>query len=113
MFNSEQAQQKWGALLDHPDCTPIKDNYRRAVTATLLENQEKAMREERLQQSFLHEANDTVTGDVKGAFKELQTLTGANIIGPPQIIHAQIGEVFARTLNEIQLNELDNIEDQP
>ena len=64
MFNSEQAQQKWGALLDHPDCTPIKDNYRRAVTATLLENQEKAMREERLQQSFLHEANDTVTGDV-------------------------------------------------
>ncbi len=64
MFNSEQAQQKWGALLDHPDCTPIKDNYRRAVTATLLENQEKAMREERLQQSFLHEGNDTVTGDV-------------------------------------------------
>ena len=56
-------------------------------------------------------AGDTVTGDVKGAFKELQTLTGANIMGPPQIIHAQIGEVFARTLNEIQLNELDNIED--
>ena len=64
MFNSEHAQKKWGALLDHPDCTPIQDNYRRAVTATLLENQEKAMKEERLQQSFLHEANDTVTGDV-------------------------------------------------
>ena len=64
MFNSEHAQKKWGALLDHPDCTPIQDNYRRAVTATLLENQEKAMEEERLQQSFLHEANDTVTGDI-------------------------------------------------
>lgn len=35
MFNSEQAQKKWSALLDHADCEPIKDNYRRAVTATL------------------------------------------------------------------------------
>ena len=68
MFNSEQAQKKWSALLDHADCEPIKDNYRRAVTATLLENQERAMQEERAQQSFqLNEASDTVASNV-GAF---------------------------------------------
>jgi len=64
MFNSEQAQKKWGALLDHADCEPIKDNYRRAVTATLLENQERAMREERAQQSFQLNESDTQTADM-------------------------------------------------
>ena len=30
----------------HEDLPPIKDQYRKAVTAVLLENQEKAMREQ-------------------------------------------------------------------
>ena len=47
MFLSENAQQKWAAILDHPDLTPIKDSYKRQVTAVLLENQERALREER------------------------------------------------------------------
>ena len=64
MFNSEHAQKKWGALLDHADCEPIKDNYRRAVTATLLENQERAMREERAQQSFQLNESETQTADM-------------------------------------------------
>ena len=65
MFNSENAQRKWAPLLEHADCEPIKDNYRKAVTAVLLENQEKAMREERAQANFLTEANDTVASNVQ------------------------------------------------
>jgi len=48
MFLTEQLQQKWGAILEHPDLPEIKDTYKRAVTTVLLENQEKSLREERM-----------------------------------------------------------------
>lgn len=47
MLMTEALQQKWGAILEHPDLPEIKDMYKRAVTSVLLENQEKALREER------------------------------------------------------------------
>jgi len=47
MLMTEGLQQKWGAILEHPDLPEIKDTYKRAVTSVLLENQEKALREER------------------------------------------------------------------
>jgi hypothetical protein len=47
MYLTEQLENKWGPILDHEAATPIKDKYRRAVTALVLENQEKAMAEER------------------------------------------------------------------
>ena len=47
MFLSENYQKKWSAILDHPELPQIKDSYKRAVTAVLLENQEKSLREER------------------------------------------------------------------
>ena len=46
MFQSEQLQEKWSPLLDYEGLDPIKDNHRRAVTAVLLENQEKFLKEE-------------------------------------------------------------------
>jgi hypothetical protein len=52
MFNSENAQKKWAPILEHKDLPAIKDNYRKAVTAIILENQEKALREERANSSF-------------------------------------------------------------
>jgi len=52
MFNSEKLQEKWNPIINHKDLPAIKDNYRRAVTACILENQEKALREERAQSSF-------------------------------------------------------------
>ena len=52
MFNAEQLQEKWAPLLDYNGLGEIKDSHRRAVTAILLENQEKALREER---EFLYE----------------------------------------------------------
>ena len=39
MYLSEQLQKKWEGVLDHPDLAPIKDPYRKAVTAVVLENQ--------------------------------------------------------------------------
>ena len=47
MFLSENLQQKWQAILEHPDLPTIKDSYKRAVTSVLLENQERSLREER------------------------------------------------------------------
>jgi len=47
MYLSEQLQEKWGKILNHEDLPEIKDQYKKSVTAVLLENQEKALREER------------------------------------------------------------------
>ena len=51
MFQSEHLQEKWAPLLNHEGCDKISDPHRRAVTAVLLENQEKFLRE---QSSFEH-----------------------------------------------------------
>ena len=46
MFHSEHLQEKWAPLLDYQGLDPIKDSHRRAVTAVLLENQERFVREQ-------------------------------------------------------------------
>jgi hypothetical protein len=46
MYLTEQLESKWSPVLDHDGLPKIKDSYRRAVTAMVLENQEKAMAEE-------------------------------------------------------------------
>ena len=43
MYLSENLQKKWEGVLDHPDLAPIKDPYRKAVTAVILENQAQEM----------------------------------------------------------------------
>src|SRR5210317_1124605 len=53
MFQTEHLQEKWQPVLEHNDLPEIKDSYRRAVTTVILENQEKALREDR---NFLNEA---------------------------------------------------------
>ena len=68
MFHSEQLQEKWAPLLNHEGSEPIKDPHRKAVTAVLLENQEKFQREQSAfneSGSFLTEAvptNNTASG---------------------------------------------------
>ena len=58
MFNSEYLQEKWAPILDYDGLDAIKDSHRRSVTAVLLENQEKELREER---NFLSEAPNVNT----------------------------------------------------
>ena len=59
MYNSENLQEKWQPVLAHPDLPEIKDNYKKAVTSIILENQEKAMKEDN---AFLSEAAPTNSG---------------------------------------------------
>jgi hypothetical protein len=47
MFQTEHLQEKWQPVLEHPDLPKIEDSYKRAVTTLILENQEKAMKEDR------------------------------------------------------------------
>ena len=56
MYLSEQYEKKWQPVLEHPDLPKVKDSYRRAVTATILENQERAMKEDA---AFLSESAPT------------------------------------------------------
>jgi len=46
MFQTEHLQEKWQPVLEHPDLPKIEDSYKRAVTTLLLDNQEKAMKED-------------------------------------------------------------------
>jgi hypothetical protein len=43
MYLSEQLQTKWAGVLEHADLPAIKDPYRKAVTAVILENQAQEM----------------------------------------------------------------------
>ena len=56
MFQTQNLQEKWQPVLEHPELPKIDDAYRRAVTTVILENQEKALREDR---AFLGEAAPT------------------------------------------------------
>jgi len=63
MFNAEKLQEKWAPVIEHADLPQIKDGYRKAVTALVLENQEKALAEERSHQQFqLNETAANATG---------------------------------------------------
>jgi len=53
MYLTENLQEKWQPVLEHPDLPKIEDSYKRAVTTVILENQEKAVREDK---AFLSEA---------------------------------------------------------
>jgi len=63
MFNAEHLQEKWSPILDYDGLDPIRDSHRRAVTAILLENQERELREER---SFLSESPTVNTQSTAG-----------------------------------------------
>ena len=43
MYLTEELQKKWQPVLEHPELEAIKDPYKRAVTALVLENQQQAM----------------------------------------------------------------------
>ena len=45
MYLQEEIQKRWAPILEHPDLPSIKDSHRRSVTAVVLENTARAMRE--------------------------------------------------------------------
>ena len=61
MYLNEEIQSKWKPVLEHGDLEPIKDAHKRAVTAQILENTERALREAEYQvrgSQRLFEANN-------------------------------------------------------
>ena len=64
MFNTEYLQEKWAPILDYSGLDQIKDSHRRSVTAILLENQERELREE---SAFLYETPTMATQSSAGA----------------------------------------------
>jgi hypothetical protein len=63
MYMTEELQSKWAPVLEHPELEAIKDPYKRAVTALVLENQHQAMKQDR---QALNEA-DTGPTNVTGS----------------------------------------------
>ena len=67
MFQTEHLQEKWAPLLDYDGLDPIKDSHRRAVTAVLLENQEKFLREQSAFSNGMLMESPTNSGNAAGA----------------------------------------------
>ena len=55
MFLSEELKQKWQPILEHPELEAIKDPYKKAVTAMVLENQAQAMASDGANMAMLNE----------------------------------------------------------
>ena len=65
--------EKWGPVLNHESMPVIKDNYRKEVTAILLENQEREMGK---QAGILNEASPTNSGGTGLAMGHAGATTG-------------------------------------
>jgi hypothetical protein len=72
MFMTEQLQEKWEKVLDHPELEAIKDPYKKAVTALVLENQHQAMRQDRAQ--MLNEVSDAGPTNVAGGVQNFDPI---------------------------------------
>ena len=64
MYLTEELQKKWQPVLEHPELETIKDPYKKAVTALVLENQQMAMRQDR---QALNETSDAGPTNVTGS----------------------------------------------
>ena len=58
----DSLEEKWTPILNHTDLEPIQDSYKRKVTAVLLENNEKALREQYLSETPLNAAGGYIGG---------------------------------------------------
>jgi hypothetical protein len=119
MFLSEQIEKKWEPVLKHESLPDIKDSYKRSVTAVVLENQEKALREERGIMEATH-ANQTGAGVdnydpilislVRRALPNLMAYDVAGVqpmTGPTGLIFAMKSHYSSQSGTEALFNEAD------
>ena len=120
MYLSEEIQTKWSPVLDHPDLQEITDPYRKSVTAVILENQEKALREEKQVFSEAVHANN-MSGEidtydpilislVRRALPNLMAYDVAGVqpmTGPTGLIFAMKSHYTSQTGTEALFNEAD------
>ena len=67
MYLTEELQKKWAPVLEHPELESIKDPYKKAVTALVLENQQQAMQEsaQQLNETTYSAAPTNIAGGVQ------------------------------------------------
>jgi hypothetical protein len=65
MINRQDLVKKWAPILEHESAPKIRDNYRKEVTAVLLENQEIEMRRGR---EAMGELNEAAPANAVGAY---------------------------------------------
>jgi len=125
MFNAnETIMEKWAPVLDADEAPKFSDNYRKSVTAAVLENTEKALQEERAQAQYsLNEAAPTnATGSsisnwdpilislVRRAMPNLIAYDIASVqpmSGPTGLIFAMKSRYGAQNGTEALFNEAD------
>lgn len=118
MYLSESQMEKWAPVLDHPDLPEIKDSHRRNVTAVILENQEKALREEK--QALFESENATgasvdnydpvLISLVRRALPNLMAYDVCGVqpmTGPTGLIFAMKSHYTSQTGTEALFNEAD------
>ena len=120
MYLSEELQKKWSPVLEHSDVAEIKDPYRKAVTAVVLENQEKALREEK--QALWEATHENATGAsidnydpvlislVRRALPNLMAYDVCGVqpmTGPTGLIFAMKSHYASQTGTEALFNEAD------
>ena len=120
MYLSESQMEKWAPVLDHPELPEIKDAHRRNVTAVVLENQEKAIREEK--QALFEAAPTNATGAsvdnydpvlislVRRALPNLMAYDVCGVqpmTGPTGLIFAMKSHYTSQTGTEALFNEAD------
>mgnify|MGYP001298953620 CR=1 FL=1 len=119
MYLSEQIENKWEPVLEHADLQPIADPYKKAVTAVVLENQEKALQEEKGIMEATH-ANQTggnvdnydpiLISLVRRALPNLMAYDVAGVqpmTGPTGLIFAMKSHYTSQTGTEALFNEAD------
>ena len=119
MYLSEQIESKWAPVLEHADLAPISDPYKKAVTAVVLENQERALREE---QGIMEATHANATGAsvdnydpilislVRRALPNLMAYDVAGVqpmTGPTGLIFAMKSHYASQTGTEALFNEAD------
>tara|TARA_B100000900_G_C20600682_1_gene725434 strand:- start:3254 stop:4516 length:1263 start_codon:yes stop_codon:yes gene_type:complete len=119
MYLSEEIQKKWSPVLEHPDLGEIKDSYRKAVTAVILENQEKALAEEKNITEAVHANNMSSAIDtydpilislVRRALPNLMAYDVCGVqpmTGPTGLIFAMKSHYTSQTGTEALYNEAD------
>jgi hypothetical protein len=75
MYLNETHAKKWAPVLDHPELPKISDPYKRAVTALVLENQERALAEEASNFGRLFEATPVNIAGAPGSVTSAQGST--------------------------------------
>ena len=121
MFLSEQFEKKWEPVLNHENLPAIEDKYRRSVTAVVLENQERALLDEKQALFETPHGNNISTGNVDTydpilislVRRTLPNLMAYNVAGvqpmtgPTGLIFAMKSHYDSQTGDEALFNEAD------